>query len=117
MTNEQSSPAVAGPVKRRVMRPGKGWRHIGGPVYEHSNGTRVHVIGVVKLPDGRYLHANKWPECIDAARMISINGGNRRRGLMAWAMTYNVCFEPRASSHVGSKALLGCIVPIMASRT
>ena len=75
------------PVERRVIRPGAGWRHIAGPVYEHSNGTRVHVGGLVKLPNGSFLSDSKWPECIDAHRMIRANGGNRRRGLMAWAMT------------------------------
>lgn len=77
------------PVERRVIRPGSGWRHIAGPVYEHSNGTRVHIGGFVRLPNGDFLNDSKWPECQDAARMIRINGGNRRRGLMAWAMTYN----------------------------
>jgi hypothetical protein len=89
MSNTQKQPAQAGQVERRVMRPGPGWRHIAGPVYEHSNGTRVHMLGFVKLPDGQFLNENKWPECNAAARMIRVNGGNRRRGLMAWAMTYN----------------------------
>ena len=89
MTNEQTPPAVAGPVKLCVMRPGSGWRHIAGPVYEHSNGTRVHVGGFVRLPNGEFLSASTFPESQNAALMIRINGGNKRRGLMAWAMAYN----------------------------
>jgi hypothetical protein len=76
-----------------AKRTGPGWRHIAGPVYEHRNGTRVHVGGFVKLPNGDFLSDSKWPESKDAARMIRINGGNLRRGLMAWAMTYNAKFS------------------------
>lgn len=78
------------PVERRVIRPGNGWQHLAGPVYEHRNGSRVHMLGLVQLPNGEIINEHKYPECVDAARMIRINGGNRRRGLMAWAMTYNV---------------------------
>ena len=76
-------------MNRSRMRPGGGWRHVAGPVWEHAGGARVHIAGLVKLQDGRYLHANKWPECRDAERLIRVNGGNRKRGLMAWAMAHN----------------------------
>lgn len=73
-------------IERRVMmRPGHGWQHLGGSVYEHSSGIRMHMLGFVKLKNGKSLSASQWPESHDAARMIRINGGNRRRGLMAWA--------------------------------
>lgn len=85
------------PVERRVIRPGRGWRHIAGPVYEHTNGTRVHMLGFVKLQNGEFFSENKWPECIAAARMIRINSGNRKRGLMAWAMTYNAALTGERS--------------------
>lgn len=74
------------PVERRVMRPGNGWKHLGGGVYEHSNGIRMHMLGYIKLPNGDFLSSSTWPDSNVAARMIMINGGNRRRGLMAWAM-------------------------------
>lgn len=77
------------PVERRVIRPGNGWKYVAGPVWEHQSGTRVHLGGFVKFPNGEFLSANNYPECMDADRMIRINGGNRKRGLMAWAMTYN----------------------------
>lgn len=76
-------------MNRSRMRPGDGWVHVAGPVWEHAGGARVHIAGLVKLQGGRYLHANKWPECRDAERLIRVNGGNRKRGLMAWAMAHN----------------------------
>lgn len=79
---------TSAPVERRFIKPGPGWHHIGGPVYEHDNGARVHVAGLVKLPNGEFLSDSKWPECQGAARMIRACGGNRKRGLMAWAMDY-----------------------------
>ena len=89
MTKETPQELSAFPLPQRVMRPGAGWRHLAGPVYEHKNGTRLHMLGLIKLPDGDFLYANKWPESKYAARFIRANGGNKRRGLMAWAMTYN----------------------------
>ena len=87
--NAQNDQSLSGQVKPLVIRPGPGWRHIAGHVYAHSNGTQIHVGGFVQLPSGEFLSDRKWPECQDAARMIRANGGNRKRGLMAWAMTYN----------------------------
>ena len=75
--------------QRVEMRPCSGWKHLAGAVFEHESGVRVHIAGLVKLPDGRYLHANKWPECREAEYMIRANGGNRKRGLMAWARAHN----------------------------
>ena len=69
-----------------LTRPGPGWKYVGGSVWEHANGSRVHLLGFVRLPDGRFLSASKWPESKDASLLIRINGGNRKRGLMAWAL-------------------------------
>ncbi len=69
------------------MRPGPGWRHLAGPVWEHgSSGARIHTMGLVRMPDLTFAHANRYPESIEAEQMIRINGGNKRRGLMAWAI-------------------------------
>jgi hypothetical protein len=63
-------------------RPGPGWRHLAGSVYEHKSGVRIHLLGTVRLPGGIYRAADAYP---DYRRTIRINGGNRKRGLMAWA--------------------------------
>jgi len=44
------------------------------------------MLGLVKRPNGETIYAHKYPESLVAARMIRINGGNRRRGLMAFAI-------------------------------
>jgi hypothetical protein len=72
------------PVERRVIRPGKGWQHMAGAVFERTDGLRVHTLGLVRLPDGRTLSGSVWPESCELDRLIRING-NRKRGLMAWA--------------------------------
>lgn len=79
---------VEAAFEKRVMkkyRPGPGWRRLSGPVYEGPHGVRVHMTGVVRLADGRYVSGNQLDHAFDMHRMISINGGNRRRGIMAWA--------------------------------
>ena len=87
--SKERSDAAKRPVDRRVMRPGAGWKHLAGPVWEHTNGTRVHTMGIVRLPDMTFLSATKWPDSREADRFICANGGNRKRGLMAWAMAHN----------------------------
>lgn len=72
-----------------AVRPGPGWKHIAGAVYEYTNGTRVHLLGMIRLPSGDWVPANKWPESKDADRFVRMNGGNWKRGLMAWAMAHN----------------------------
>lgn len=81
--------AAEPPLDCRVMRPGAGWRHIAGAVYEHTNGTRVHLLGMIRLPNGEWVSSNKWPESKDADRFVRMNGGNWKRGLMAWARAHN----------------------------
>jgi len=66
------------------MRPGNGWKHVGGSVFER-NGYRVHGLDMCRLPDGSFVSGNSWPECKNLDLAIRINGGNRKRGLMAWA--------------------------------
>lgn len=67
------------------MRPGKGWKHLGGAVWEYSNGTRVHLLGSVRLPDGTTTSKFRHPEANRLWQLTRINGGNFKRGLMAWA--------------------------------
>jgi len=69
-----------------MFRPGKGWKILFGPVWEHSNGTRVHVSGLIRLPDMSFVHLNRFPEGREGWKYIKICGGNQKRGLMVWAM-------------------------------
>lgn len=77
------------PVESVVMRPGPGWSHMGGAVYQHATGIRIHVYGLCGFPGGHLSNGNQWPESQELDRLIRINGGNRKRGVMAWAR--NVC--------------------------
>ena len=80
------SGANVGQLNRLVMRPGSGWLHLGGPVWEHSTGARIHAGGMIRLPDKTHLSLSNWPESQLGRRLVLINGGNRKRGLMAWAV-------------------------------
>lgn len=69
-----------------VLHPGAGWKSLGSSVWEHKSGTRIHVGGgLIKTPTGKCFWLNSiigrmgW-------QLIKINGGNKKRGLMAWAM-------------------------------
>jgi len=73
---------------KAARRPGQGWTHIGGAVYE-INGTRLHINGLARLPSGQFVSAERWPAYQEARKFIRMNGGNRKRGLMAWAKTLN----------------------------
>ena len=71
---------------RAMYKPGPGWKHLAGPVYEHGNGARVHLLGTVRLPGGTFInHGARW-HGHNMYQFIDINGGNRKRGLMAFAM-------------------------------
>lgn len=72
--------------ERLVTRPGPGWRHLAGPVWENANGARIHTIGMIRLPDKTYLSLNNLREGGMGRLLVRINGGNIKRGLMAWAV-------------------------------
>lgn len=65
------------------MKPGPGWKHLGDAVYGHENGTRIHVGGLVRKPDGTIVSLNSISEGREGWKQIKINGGNRKRGMMA----------------------------------
>lgn len=67
-------------------KPGPGWKHMGGVVWEHCSGVRIHVAGLCGMVPGTMIDGKKWPESKSLDRYIRINGGNRRRGVMAWAL-------------------------------
>ena len=77
-------------MKNKKYKPGNGWRAIGSCVWENKDGTRVHMLGLIRLNNGVYFKANQWLDSIEAHRMIKINGGNRRRGLLAWAARLSI---------------------------
>jgi len=70
--------------RTKHFRPGPGWKHVGGSVYEHADGIRIHVMGLARIA-GQILNGREWPESRTLDRYIAINGGNRRRGVMTWA--------------------------------
>ena len=68
-------------------KPGPGWKHLGGAVWEHPRGGRIHTYGVVRMRCGKWLDGARWPQSRDVFRFVQINGGSRKRGLMAWALS------------------------------
>ena len=68
-----------------MRKPAPGWKHLGGSVWEHVSGIRLHTLGTARLPDGKFIDAGTYPESIRAQRAIRI-AGNRKRGLMIWAL-------------------------------
>lgn len=70
-------------VRRFPRRPGNGWKHLNGSVWEHATGLRIHLLGLARMPDG---HSISWPwhDEYDAKRQ---QGYNTKRALMVWALT------------------------------
>jgi hypothetical protein len=72
------------------LRPDPGWtrtRHVG--VYQHTTGVQVHTIGLICIPHQagvRHIFCDTYPCSQIRDRWIRIAGGNRKRGLMLWAM-------------------------------
>lgn len=69
-----------------IRRPGRGWRHVNGSVWDHDSGMRLHLLGLLKLPSGETVTADMWPEYLNVRNAVRIAGGSRKRGLMIWAM-------------------------------
>jgi len=73
------------PVKNKY-KPSPGWKRIAGAVYERTDGLRLHTLGrICRLTNGQLISDEKSPEYYSQGRYIAINGGNQKRGLMAWA--------------------------------
>jgi len=69
-------------------KPGPGWKRAGiAPVSEHISGIRVHVFGMYRIGQ-TWVDGTQWPESQEMHRYIRINGGNRKRGVMAWALRH-----------------------------
>lgn len=69
----------------RITKPGPGWKRLGGAVYEHTSGNRIHVMGLLRTPAGEMINGMQWPESQVLTRFVRMAGGNHRRGVMAWA--------------------------------
>lgn len=74
-------------TNQHIVRPGLGWKRLAGSVWEHSSGARVHCAGLVKMPSGVYYSIRNWAESKGMRKTIAINGGNVKRGLMAWCVS------------------------------
>jgi len=84
MNNSQRWAAI--PMK---TKPGNGWKSLGSGVYEHPSKIRVHIGGgLVRLKDHSFLRLNHFDEGELGRKLININGGNVKRGMMAWAANF-----------------------------
>lgn len=70
---------------RAALRPGPGWRHIAGAVWEHQCGIRAHVRGCCGFPPD-IIWGCQYPDVVEMDRFIAANGGNRKRGVLAWSL-------------------------------
>lgn len=79
-------------VRRFPRRPGSGWKHMAGSVWEHSTGLRIHMLGMARLPHGQSV---QWcfADEYDAKRQ---QGFNLKRALMVWALSL---LSPNAEAH------------------
>jgi len=85
MTTEENAASRAH-VHGVVRRPGPGWRFVGSGVWDHVSGMRLHCLGLLVMPDGKIRRATEWPSSDIAEGYVCVAGGNRKRGLMMWAM-------------------------------
>lgn len=76
---------------RKSIRPGPGWGCINS-VWQHTSGVRVHIGGMMC---GRatetggcrdIIAGGVYPMVTDVRRYIAMAGGNKRRGVMVWAL-------------------------------
>lgn len=65
-------------------RPGKGWSHLAGAVYEHRTGIRIHLGGVIRLSNKVVFMDHQISKRFWLYKKIT--GGNRKRALMALAI-------------------------------
>jgi hypothetical protein len=78
--NLPSAPPLGSAFPRK---PGPGWKHVAGSVWEHVTGLRIHTLGLARLPDGKDARWN-WSDEYQACRQ---QGHNVKRALMVWALS------------------------------
>lgn len=70
-----------------IRKPGQGWQYVANSVWLHEpSGIRLHLLGIVRFPSGKYKSTNEWPTSAIADGYIRMAGGNHKRGLMMWAL-------------------------------
>lgn len=80
---------------RKKTRPGQGWKtYVQTGVMEHTSGLRVHIFGMAMLRSGEVVNGITWPECRNVDRCVAECSGNRRRGVMIWAMRKQEEYKP-----------------------
>ena len=69
-------------------KPGRGWTQdkITTSMWDHDSGISLHLGGYVRLLDGRIVSVNTWREHLEFSLALRMAGGNRKRGLMLWAL-------------------------------
>ena len=74
-------------TRTETLRPGKGWKQLKGPVWEHDSGVRIHVSGrLVRLNGCKVSGPVDESEYSLLRKLTLVNGGNKKRGLMAFAL-------------------------------
>jgi len=71
-------------MNKMIRRPGDGWEHVMGPVWDHASGMRLHVKGLLRLPNGDLVDGTQWPQS-KSVKLATRMTGCRRRGLMVWS--------------------------------
>lgn len=69
-------------------KPGLGWiKTMHGSVFDHASGIRIHTGGCLcRFPNGDIVVGVRHPESINLDQNIRVAGGNRKRGVMVWAL-------------------------------
>lgn len=86
-------------VRRFARRPGNGWKHMAGSVWEHSTGLRIHLLGMARLPDGQCVPW-RFDDEYDAKRQ---QGYNVKRALMVWSLSLLSTNDPSSATGAGRK--------------
>jgi len=71
-----------------IRKPGPGWKQhaSNAAVWDHVSGMRLHLSGLLRMPDAAIIDSNRWPTSYVKNGYIRVAGGNVKRGMMMWAM-------------------------------
>lgn len=78
-------------MEKLIRKHGSGWKKITNCIYDHTTGIRLHLSGMARLPNGKFIFINKSPEFEYFSKAEKITG-NRKRALMIWSLW---CFYDR----------------------